>query len=59
MTKMIMVEDGNMKLLWECDNCNAKIKDKPNFEEKVSTCPKCDEPVDEFVSLFDENGDYA
>ena len=54
MAKMIMIEDKNMVIFWECDKCLTKFKDKKNFEEKVSACPKCSEHIDEFVSLFDQ-----
>lgn len=58
MCKMIMIEDGNMNIQWECSNCNAVFNDEDGFEKKVS-CPNCNDSVDEFVNLFDEDGNYA
>ena len=58
MAEMTMIEDENGNFKWECNACNAQIKDRDDFELKVKTCRNCKEKITAFHSLFDENGDY-
>jgi len=57
MTTMTMIEDNNCNIKWECSNCKALVKDKAGFEDKVKACPKCKQPITQFISLYDEEED--
>lgn len=54
MAEMTMIEDGDLDIYWKCSACEALIKDRDGFEDKVKKCPKCGEKITAFNSLFDE-----
>lgn len=54
MAEMTMLERADGKILWECSACLAEIKDKKNFENVTSICPKCGAIITKFVSLYDD-----
>ena len=56
---MIMIEDGNMDIKWECSKCKMTFEDKDGFENKITSCSNCNDDVDEFIGLFDDEGNYA
>lgn len=59
MATMTMVEKSDETIYWECSACEAEVKDKKDFEDKVKVCPECGEEITKFYSLYDENGEYA
>lgn len=57
--EMSMIETATGKIVWECSGCNAELKDKKGFEDKTKKCPKCGAEITQFISLFNDDGDYA
>lgn len=48
-----MSEDDRYRLVWECSNCHAVIKDSYHIENKLKICPECEANIVKFVFLDD------
>lgn len=54
---MNMVEQPDFRIAWECGYCNSLHKASRTLENS-DACPSCGETILQWVSLWDENGDY-
>ena len=58
MSYMLMLENADGTIAWECSACKSIVKDKKGFE-KITNCPKCGEDITEFHSMYGEYGEYV
>ena len=49
---MVMIEDGDLNLWWECSYCNQKFKDDSKFEENEK-CPNCSSDIVDWKYIED------
>lgn len=52
MTKMVLIEDGDLKYFWECSECKKLHKDTRKFE-KSKNCPSCGAPILCWIGIDD------
>lgn len=52
---MIMIEDVDMNLYWECDCCESKFQDRDDFDQSKE-CPNCKSTITdwEFISGYED-----
>lgn len=55
---MEMIETADFRIIWECSKCGHQHKASENIETKLRKCKGCRAVVKEFISLYDENGEY-
>ena len=53
-TAMVMVETGDMDIMWECESCGVRF-DATARMECSTHCPNCDRPIVEWVGLYDDD----
>ena len=53
-TTMVMVETGDMDIMWECERCGMGFDATANMERSTQ-CPNCDRPIAEWVGLYDDD----
>lgn len=58
MTKLVEIENGDLSVVWQCDNCHIKISDRANIESKIKKCPCCAEEITEFEYIDWELTEY-
>lgn len=50
---MVMIEDGDLQISWECSACGAVHKGTTEFE-KAKACPQCGSPIGAWVGIDDD-----
>lgn len=50
---MVLVEDDNLDLWWECSECSSNYSATDAFERNKS-CPCCGANITEWWSIYDE-----
>jgi len=53
-TAMVMVETGDLDIMWECESCGMGF-DATASMERSTQCPNCDRPIAEWVGLYDND----
>lgn len=54
MTKMVLIEDGDLKYFWECSECKTLHKDTRKLE-KSKNCPKCGAEIEAWIGLDEDD----
>ena len=52
-TEMVIIETGDMKIFWQCSNCEDIHKATAKLE-KSKTCPSCDAVITKWYTQEDE-----
>lgn len=53
MSEMVMIEDEDLNIVWECTSCAHTFEDSESFEDQT-ICPNCGQTIQGFVYIEDE-----
>lgn len=53
-TRLVMLEDCNFKVTWECESCKEIFKDTKKTLS-MTHCPKCKSKITDFIGYEEED----
>jgi rRNA maturation endonuclease Nob1 len=56
MSEMVMIENEQMDIVWQCEACKEIFDDTENFED-TDVCPNCGQKITYFVYIEEESGE--